>query len=160
MAEIRKDMIQKFNTIVNDKKISKNIEIGIYNYSVNYSNKKNIVKRWTNKKFQDIYLHKCISIYSNLKKNSYIGNKRLLSRLKNSEFEACKLASMNPQHTFPEHWKELLDEKNKRDKMLYELRAETATDMFECGRCKVRKCTYYQLQTRSADEPMTTYVTC
>ncbi|KAJ3267881.1 Transcription elongation factor A protein 1 [Terramyces sp. JEL0728] len=34
------------------------------------------------------------------------------------------------------------------------------TDMFRCGRCKQRKATYYQMQTRSADEPMTTFVTC
>jgi len=35
-----------------------------------------------------------------------------------------------------------------------------STDMFQCGKCKQRKCTYYQMQTRSADEPMTTFVTC
>lgn len=35
-----------------------------------------------------------------------------------------------------------------------------STDMFKCSKCKQRKCTYYQLQTRSADEPMTTFVTC
>ncbi|PWN41856.1 transcription elongation factor [Ceraceosorus guamensis] len=34
------------------------------------------------------------------------------------------------------------------------------TDAFECGRCKQRKTRYYQKQTRSADEPMTTFVTC
>eukprot|EP01103_Thecamoeba_quadrilineata_P015703 TRINITY_DN5040_c0_g1_i1.p1 TRINITY_DN5040_c0_g1~~TRINITY_DN5040_c0_g1_i1.p1 ORF type:complete len:370 (-),score=101.86 TRINITY_DN5040_c0_g1_i1:143-1252(-) len=34
------------------------------------------------------------------------------------------------------------------------------TDMFTCGKCKERKCTYSQLQTRSADEPMTTFITC
>ncbi|KAJ2800635.1 transcription elongation factor TFIIS [Coemansia guatemalensis] len=39
-------------------------------------------------------------------------------------------------------------------------RTEAATDQFKCGRCKQRKCTYYQMQTRSADEPMTTFVTC
>ena len=32
------------------------------------------------------------------------------------------------------------------------------TDQFQCSRCKQRKCTYYQMQTRSADEPMTTFV--
>jgi len=32
--------------------------------------------------------------------------------------------------------------------------------IFECGRCKSYKTTYFQLQTRSADEPMTTFVTC
>jgi len=35
-----------------------------------------------------------------------------------------------------------------------------STDQFQCGKCKQRKCTYFQLQTRSADEPMTTFVTC
>ncbi|KAJ1735348.1 transcription elongation factor TFIIS [Coemansia biformis] len=39
-------------------------------------------------------------------------------------------------------------------------REEAVTDQFKCGRCKQRKCSYYQLQTRSADEPMTTFVTC
>jgi transcription elongation factor S-II len=34
------------------------------------------------------------------------------------------------------------------------------TDMFKCGKCQQRRCTYYQMQTRSADEPMTTFVTC
>ncbi|KAJ1975261.1 transcription elongation factor TFIIS [Dimargaris cristalligena] len=37
---------------------------------------------------------------------------------------------------------------------------QAETDQFRCGRCKSRKCTYYQMQTRSADEPMTTFVTC
>lgn len=37
---------------------------------------------------------------------------------------------------------------------------EASTDQFLCGKCKNRKCTYYQMQTRSADEPMTTFVTC
>jgi len=34
------------------------------------------------------------------------------------------------------------------------------TDMFQCGKCKKKRTTYYQMQTRSADEPMTTFVTC
>ncbi|KAK3273922.1 hypothetical protein CYMTET_9676 [Cymbomonas tetramitiformis] len=37
---------------------------------------------------------------------------------------------------------------------------QASTDQFKCGRCKQRKTTFYQLQTRSADEPMTTFVTC
>ena len=37
---------------------------------------------------------------------------------------------------------------------------KATTDMFQCSQCRKRKCTYYQMQTRSADEPMTTYVTC
>jgi transcription elongation factor S-II len=36
----------------------------------------------------------------------------------------------------------------------------TKTEGFKCGRCGKRNCTYNQLQTRSADEPMTTFVLC
>ncbi len=34
------------------------------------------------------------------------------------------------------------------------------TTTFTCGKCKQNKTTYRQLQTRSSDEPMTTFVTC
>lgn len=37
---------------------------------------------------------------------------------------------------------------------------QASTDQFKCAKCKQRKCTYFQMQTRSADEPMTTFVTC
>lgn len=37
---------------------------------------------------------------------------------------------------------------------------QAETDMFKCGKCGKRKCKYFQMQTRSADEPMTTFVTC
>ncbi|CAH1105111.1 unnamed protein product [Psylliodes chrysocephalus] len=36
----------------------------------------------------------------------------------------------------------------------------TKTEMLKCGKCKKRNCTYNQLQTRSSDEPMTTFVLC
>uniref|UniRef100_A0A3B4XVS9 Transcription elongation factor n=1 Tax=Seriola lalandi dorsalis TaxID=1841481 RepID=A0A3B4XVS9_SERLL len=36
----------------------------------------------------------------------------------------------------------------------------TSTDLLQCGKCKKRNCTYNQVQTRSADEPMTTFVLC
>ena len=34
------------------------------------------------------------------------------------------------------------------------------TDQFQCGKCKKRRTVYFQKQTRSADEPMTTFVSC
>ena len=67
---------------------------------------------------------------------------------------------MTYQEIFPEHWKRLLDEKFKRETAIYEEKTEAMTDMFKCGRCKLRKCTYYELQTRSADEGMTIFITC
>eukprot|EP01060_Flectonema_neradi_P009976 TRINITY_DN17122_c0_g1_i1.p1 TRINITY_DN17122_c0_g1~~TRINITY_DN17122_c0_g1_i1.p1 ORF type:complete len:515 (+),score=49.39 TRINITY_DN17122_c0_g1_i1:108-1652(+) len=37
---------------------------------------------------------------------------------------------------------------------------ETETSMYLCTRCKKRRCTYYELQTRSGDEPMTQFISC
>lgn len=36
----------------------------------------------------------------------------------------------------------------------------TTTDLLQCSKCKKKNCTYNQMQTRSADEPMTTFVLC
>ena len=51
-----------------------------------------------------------------------------------------------------------------KDKALFECELggteEATTDQFRCSRCGERKCRYHQVQTRSADEPMTTYVKC
>jgi transcription elongation factor S-II len=51
-----------------------------------------------------------------------------------------------------------------REKKLFDSAPSSAkqatTDQFQCAKCKERKCTYYQMQTRSADEPMTTFVSC
>ncbi|GAA0169222.1 general transcription factor [Lithospermum erythrorhizon] len=59
-----------------------------------------------------------------------------------------------------------MQEKNEhiKQKALFECERgqslEATCEKFKCGRCGKRETTYYQMQTRSADEPMTTYVTC
>ena len=60
----------------------------------------------------------------------------------------------------PDKWKTIIDKQEKTNEMLFEVRQEVATDDFTCPKCHQKKCTFYQLQTRSADEPMTTFVTC
>ena len=157
---IRDVMTNKFFSIVKDPKISKRIERGIYNFSLEKAEKNKIVKTWDNKLFKQIYVDKCRSIYTNLNSDNYINNKRLLNRLLDKEFKARDLAFMTPQYTFPEKWKNLIDLKYKRDKVLYETKPEAMTDQFKCSRCKKRKCSYFELQTRSADEPMTVFITC
>ena len=67
---------------------------------------------------------------------------------------------MSPNELFPENWKELIDEKYRRDKILYETKKEAMTDQFKCGKCSSRETCYFEMQTRSADEPMTIFITC
>ncbi|CAM6106829.1 unnamed protein product [Calypogeia fissa] len=60
--------------------------------------------------------------------------------------------------------KRKLENQQIKDKALFEcergFKQAASTDQFKCSKCKQRKCTYFQMQTRSADEPMTTFVTC
>ncbi|PNS99472.1 hypothetical protein POPTR_016G138100v4 [Populus trichocarpa] len=80
------------------------------------------------------------------------------------------LGQVQPQRLVTMPPEEMASEQRKREnnqikeKALFDCerggKAEATTDQFKCGRCGQRKCTYYQMQTRSADEPMTTYVTC
>lgn len=160
LTDIRKFSREKLDKIVRNEKISKNIEIGCYNYSINKANELNIIKKWENKVFKDLYINKVRSVYSNLDKDSYLHNDNLIERLKSKEFLPHKLAEMTQIHIFPEHWKGYLDNKFKREKAVQDNVLDAATDQYKCSRCKKRKCTYYEVQTRSADESMTIFITC
>jgi transcription elongation factor S-II len=160
MSDIRERMTDKFNTIIKNIDISRKCEIGIFNYCIKESEQKGIIKKWENKIFKNLYLTKCISIYANLKPDSYINNNYLLPKILSNEINAYDVALMEPSEIFPDKWIDILNQKKKIDKLKYERRTDNATNLYRCGRCKQRKCTYYQLQTRSSDEPMTTYVTC
>lgn len=158
--EIRLNVVKKLNKCTKTMKISRKIEKGIYNYCIGYSIEKNIQRSWNNKLFYRLYMSKVISVYSNLDEKSYIGNNSLLKRIKSGDVNPENVAKMSSHDTYPEIWTELLDKKTKRDKMKYEIKQEAMTEMFKCRKCGSRKCSYYELQTRSADEPMTQFINC
>ena len=158
--EFRRNVIQKLNTIIENDKKAKNVEIGIYNYTISYAGLMKIIKKWENPKFVMIYINRFRTIWFNLQEQNYIGTNTLLQQIKNGEISSRSLEHKSHQEIKPDVWKTLIEEKIKRDKNKYEVDMRNATDEFQCRRCRERKCSYYQLQTRSADEPMTTFVTC
>ena len=156
----RTNVKKKLNKIIRRKKLSLNLEKGIFNYTIQTARLRNIVRKWDNKAFVMIYVDKFKGLLLNLNAKSTVKNKELLKRLKKGEFKAHELAFMTHQELYPEKWKYLIDKKIKRDKSEGVVDLSAATDEFFCFKCKKRKCSYYQMQTRSADEPMTTFVTC
>jgi len=156
----RNGFVHKLKSIVKNEKMSRNIEKGIYNYTITVSRQHNVVCCWENPIFKNLYLNKLISIYSNLKKDSYIGNKILLKKVKKKEIKGEDLATMSVYDIYPDNWSVLLDQKTKRDKLKYEMKQEAMTDAFKCRKCGSRDCSYYEVQTRSADEPMTQFINC
>jgi DNA-directed RNA polymerase subunit M/transcription elongation factor TFIIS len=133
-----------------------NLERGIYNYTLRESDTKNIVKKWDNGYFVQIYADRLRTVCINM------GSSHVIQLLATKQIKAHELAFMSHQDMNPDKWSALIKAKQLRDKHKYETKVEASTDNFTCpnSKCRSTKCTYYQLQTRSADEPMTTFVTC
>jgi transcription elongation factor S-II len=144
-----------------EKPVAYDLEIGIFNWTIQSSLKFQICQNWNDERFANIYMSKSLSIITNLNKNSYIKNINLIERLKNKEFLPHDLPFMNNEEIFPEKWTNLIDEKIKKDNLLLSQNTPVAnTDLFRCGKCKGKNCNFYEQQTRSSDEPMTSFVNC
>lgn len=154
-AEFRKNIVNKIDKVFNNEKYSINIEKGIYNYCIHESEKRNIVKKWENVYFVQLYIDKFKSVMINVGKHKILVKNILLKKIKPHE-----IAFMTHQEMHPEKWSKLINLKQIRDQNKYAPRLDANTDDYTCYKCKSKRCSFYQLQTRSADEPMTTFVTC
>ena len=152
----RNNVRNKLNILISsdDEKLSINLEIGIFNYVIKEATSRKILKKWDNPLFTQLYIDRLRTIYTNLKKED------LLIQLKNKEITPVALAFMTHQEMNPEMWRKYIEKKIMRDASKYTNNVQASTDMFTCRKCKSKKCTYYELQTRSADEPATIFVTC
>ncbi|CAK0785785.1 hypothetical protein CVIRNUC_008996 [Coccomyxa viridis] len=90
-------------------------------------------------------------------------NPDLRRRVLKGEITAVDLVNMTPEELASDVRKsenaQIRKEALKESERGQHLKKAT-TDQFQCGKCRQRKTQYYQMQTRSADEPMTTFVTC
>ena len=103
-------------------------------------------------------MNKCVSLCNNLNEESYVGNKYLKDKVIDGELSSKELVDLDPTQIYPDNWKYLIEKEITQQNQVWKLQA--TTDQFKCPRCKARECTYYQLQIRSSDEPMTTFLSC
>jgi transcription elongation factor S-II len=138
------------------EKHSANLEKGIHNWALKEATNRKVVKKWDNPFFVQIYLDHLRSIYLNLKNEKLT----LIDQVVSGEIKSHTIAFMSHHEMHPEKWNEMIRLKSIRDKSKFEVNLEACTDTFTCRKCKSKKCSYYQMQTRSADESMTVYVSC
>jgi transcription elongation factor S-II len=150
----RTNIRSKIKPILGEDTLSINLEIAIYNYAIKEANSRKIIKKWDNPYFVQLYIDRLRSIYMNLKSAD------LIEQLKSGELTPQTLAFMTHQELNPNRWSKLIEQKIKRDASKFTTNVQASTDMFTCKKCRSKKCTYYELQTRSADEPATIFVTC
>lgn len=140
--------------------ISKDLEIGIYNWCIEYADSKKVFKSWKNNRFIMMYLEKARSIISNIDQNSYLNNQGLLVRLNDKEFLPHEIAFMKPDLLFPERWKDTTEAFFKKYEHAYENHTESMTDEYKCSKCKKRRVVYYEINSRSADEAAVIHFAC
>lgn len=153
MNALREHVVSKLSEI--SEKHAKNVEVSIFNWTVRRYPKN---ASWENRMFKESYKHRFLEVKRALKE----GN--LLDRLSERTVRAKDLVRMEAEKLIPNGplATAIMNAKNREieiEKHKAKL-DEEYEGIFKCRKCGSKKTTYYQLQTRSADEPMTTYVTC
>jgi len=162
----RNNIILQLNKIINPNgengdydNDSINLEKGIYNYSLKEATNRKVVKKWDNPYFVQIYIDRFRSIMYNISSQNNIESS-LLQQIKTKKLKPHIIAFMTHQEMNFEKWEPFIQAKIKRDKVKYETTIKASTDAFTCKKCGSKNCTYYQQQTRSCDEPISTFVSC
>lgn len=137
-----------FNKILDNQELAISIENELYNSCAFKSDKSE-------------YEQKARQISINLDPKSYVKNTYLHPRVVSGEITPVQLVHLTPQELCPEKWEQTIREnKELLQKQVEGSKARATTDMFICPKCKKRETTYYEQQTRGADEPMTKFITC
>jgi transcription elongation factor S-II len=136
------------------------LEKSIFQNALLDANTKHVVKHFENSLFHICYMNAARRILSNLDSNSYVGNKELKEKILQGDLKIEHLGTMSPTDYAPSLYVGIRDRMLLREQQQLEGNKAMATDMFRCGRCHKREATFYELQTRSADEPMTKFITC
>ena len=140
----------------------------MYNFTIRTCKTKGITLNWNNPQFKHNYKQTWIMLHTNI---SNPENKILRSDILSGKLNNLKtIAFLTPDKMWPNGpWaKEVVrhQERQAAKDIANDRLGDSYEGMFECMKCKrnkaqnTRKTTYYQMQTRSADEPMTTFVSC
>lgn len=128
------------------------IENSIFNYVNNY-NINDI------ESFQELYFQVAHYIYQNINPK-ILGNQNFIQKIKNNQIDLNNIANLRPWEIFPEQWTKLTEEQTKEDKISFVKTPIANTTQFTCSKCKKNLCSFTEVQTRSADESATLFITC
>lgn len=105
------------------------------------------------------YKKKIRSLFSNLKNKT---NKELGRRVLTGDISPERFATMTDGDlkSDDQRKKDMELEKENMKKAQVPMAEKSISESLECGRCKKKKVSYTQAQTRAADEPMTTFCEC
>lgn len=158
---VRDRVAKRFARTLESEDLGKNLEIVLWNHVLRTCIQDKIPLLWNDiygLTLRERYTQKAISLdLFNLKTNE-----KLRKSVQDGSLSLKKFVTMTPYDMNPELWNPVYERvayKALRKQLTIDV--ENAPDgAFTCGKCKSRKTSFYQLQTRSSDEPMTTFIQC
>jgi DNA-directed RNA polymerase subunit M/transcription elongation factor TFIIS len=120
-----------------------NVEKSVFNFAVKFSDCHGIDCDWDSKSFVIMYKQKLLEVLGILK------DEILLQRILSKDILAKDVAFLD--------YSKLHFDARKKDEFD---ESDVAEGIFQCKKCSSKKTTYYSVQTRSSDEPMTNFITC
>jgi DNA-directed RNA polymerase subunit M/transcription elongation factor TFIIS len=142
----RNDALKRLDKILVNIKAAINIEAGVFEFAMVYVQEKKLDQSF----FPLIYDDKL---------NEMVRHLETLNPdlAKIAETNGQTIPFMSPEQLFPSNW---IDYNKKKEWKEYKKKNFAATDLYTCYKCGEKKCQVRMLQTRSADEPMTNFITC
>lgn len=131
------------------------LERALYNHAVLAAYAKNVPRFWECLEFRMLYKEKLRSLLFNLTNPK---NPGLLASVLDGTTTPARLLEMTPQEMDPELWRPYYDKIAAKE--LIKSGEVVPEGILQCGRCKSKRVVWYQMQTRSADEPMTVFANC
>jgi DNA-directed RNA polymerase subunit M/transcription elongation factor TFIIS len=142
-------------TFVKTLKCGENMERGILNLVVNLCSKYDILPNWYNSEFVHLYEKEMQDLIYDLKNSPVLSTK-----IADNLVLPHEISFMSNVQRNSEKWQLYMKKRYAREASMFEVDLSQVTDQFVCKVCKQRKCVYVEKQTRSADEPMTVFITC
>ncbi len=129
------------------------IELSIFEYSLIYCQN----NKYSVNFIKPIYEDKYNSIITNIIDTPGINNKTFKNFILEKKINPSYVAFLSPAQIHPDKWNMLIKKKEYMEERENNM---AFSDQYKCRKCGESKCKITQAQTRSADEPMTTFVFC
>jgi len=141
------------NNLINNIDIAIKIELSIFEFSLIYCLNNNCNIRF----IKAIYDDKLSNILLNLNPKNHLKNTTFLKNIFDGIIDPSNVGFLTPVQLNPENWQHLIKKKEYKEWRASNISYSTA---YKCYKCGESKCKVTQAQTRSADEPITTFIVC
>ena len=146
-AQVRERSKNMLDAVVNDSKTSTFLEKAAWNFAIEYCKRKDQSLNWDNFAFRNAYTQKILSVRYNVRQRP-----DLLEKMKMGEHSIKAFVFAKPHENQPGKWTEAFEMAAKRELRFADASSVDPKDMADsvltCGKCKSKKVSYYEMQTR------------